>query len=65
MERRNDTYDKMMELKSKLTEMKREVEALKDAMSVSKDEEREISLTENAILSNMKGDIQYCFNYRR
>lgn len=55
MERRNDTYDKMMELKSKLTEMKREVEALKDAMSVSKDEEREISLTENAILSNMKG----------
>ena len=49
MERRNDTYDKMMELKSKLTEMK------KDAMSVSKDEEREISLTENAILSNMKG----------
>lgn len=55
MERRNDTYDKMMELKSKLTEMKREVEALKDSMSVSKDEEREISLTENAILSNMKG----------
>lgn len=44
-----------MELKSKLTEMKREVEALKDSMSVSKDEEREISLTENAILSNMKG----------
>ena len=55
MERRNDTYDKLVVLKSKLTEMKREVEALKDAMSVSKDEEREISLTENAILSNMKG----------
>ena len=55
MERRNDTYDKMMELKSKLTEMKREVEALKDSMSVSKDEEREISLTVDAILSNMIG----------
>ena len=55
MGRRNDTYDKLVVLKSKLTEMKREVEALKDTLSVSKDEEREISLTENAILSNMKG----------
>ena len=55
MGRRNDTYDKLVVLKTKLTEMKREVEALKDSMSVSKDEEREISLTENAILSNMKG----------
>lgn len=55
MERRNDTYDKLVVLKSKLTEMKREVEALKDTLSVSKDEEKEISLTENAILSNMKG----------
>ena len=55
MERRNDTYDKLVVLKTKLTEMKREVEALKDTLSVSKDEEKEISLTENAILSNMKG----------
>ena len=55
MGRRNDTYDKLVVLKSKLTEMKREVEALKDTLSVSKDEEKEISLTENAILSNMKG----------